>query len=165
MFFYHVIFQISKCDRMVSSNKIFMKKVLIVQATFNPMITDKLSLDFETIMHEHNIETETIFVPGALEIPQTLARILKTKHEYLGIIGIGCVIKGDSFHFEIVCQESARGLMNVSLESPIPIINGILTCYDQEQAIQRAQSHGSKDSKETKGKEFGQAMISMLGVE
>ncbi len=139
-----------------------MKKILIIQSRFNALITDKLTQDFQSIMHENNIQSDVLMVPGALEIPQTMSRILKSNHSYEGMVGIGCVIKGETYHFEIVANESARGIMNLSLESSIPIINGILCCYNQEQAIQRAQSHGSKDSTESKGREFGEAMIQMI---
>jgi 6,7-dimethyl-8-ribityllumazine synthase len=135
--------------------------IYIIQATFNKSITDPLTVDAQKTIEASEYKTTIIQVPGALEIPQMAARILDTKDDIEAIVGIGCIIKGDTYHFEVVSNESARALMNLSLESPVPIINGVLTCYSVEQAEQRAFSHGSKESVTTKGIEFGEACVKM----
>jgi 6,7-dimethyl-8-ribityllumazine synthase len=75
-------------------------------------------------------------VPGALEIPLAL-QWLAQSGRFDALIAIGCVVRGDTYHFEIVCNESARGVMDVGLEYGIPVANGILTTEDEAQAIAR----------------------------
>jgi 6,7-dimethyl-8-ribityllumazine synthase len=75
-------------------------------------------------------------VPGALEIPLAL-QWLAQSGRFEALVAIGCVVRGDTYHFEIVCNESARGVMEVGLEYGIPVANGILTTEDEPQAIAR----------------------------
>ena len=80
-------------------------------------------------------------VPGALEVPLVLARLAATD-EYDALIALGCVIRGDTYHFEIVAEESARGLAQVALSSGVPVANGILTTDTDEQARARVVEKG-----------------------
>ena len=82
-------------------------------------------------------EYEIVNVPGALEIPAAV-RMLCADGEFAGAIALGCVIRGETHHFEIVANESSRGLMFVSMEDLLPVGNGILTVENEEQAIARA---------------------------
>lgn len=80
-------------------------------------------------------------VPGALEIPLTLKRMAMSD-QFDALIALGAVIRGDTYHFEVVANESARGLVTVQLEAEIPIANGILTTDDEDQAIARMSTKG-----------------------
>lgn len=96
------------------------------------------------------LQNTTLYrVPGALELAFAAKKIAG---KYDVIIALGIIIKGETAHFEIVCNESARALTNVSLETGIPIINGVLTCYTEEQAMKRSKR---------KGKEFAESAIEM----
>jgi 6,7-dimethyl-8-ribityllumazine synthase len=75
-------------------------------------------------------------VPGALEIPLAL-QWLAQSGRFDALVALGCVVRGDTYHFEIVCNESARGVMDVALEYGVPVANGILTTEDEAQAIAR----------------------------
>lgn len=85
---------------------------------------------------------ERFSVPGALETPLVLQKLAQTG-QYSALIAIGCVIRGDTYHFEIVCNESARGILDVQLETGVPIANVILTVENEEQADVRILEKGS----------------------
>ncbi len=93
-------------------------------------------------------------VPGALEIPLTLKRMAMSD-QFDALIALGAVIRGDTYHFEIVANESARGLVKVQLEAEIPIANGILTTDNEDQAIARMS---------TKGMESAQVALEMANL-
>ena len=96
-------------------------------------------------------------VPGAFEIPGTVKQLLNDKHEVMiidAIITLGCVIKGETAHFEYISSSVTDSISQLSVESDIPVIYGILTVYDYEQAIER-----SEPSKKNKGGEVMQAAI------
>ena len=84
-------------------------------------------------------------VPGALEIPLTLKRMAMSD-QFDALIALGAVIRGDTYHFEIVANESARGLLTVQLEAEIPIANGILTTGNEDQAIARMSTKGTESA-------------------
>ncbi|MFM2343860.1 MAG: hypothetical protein RLZZ210_468 [Pseudomonadota bacterium] len=111
----------------------------IVTANFNADITHALCQDAISSLLEFGVNKSnihTIYVAGALEIPFGLQYLAKKNH-YQALIAIGSVIRGDTYHFEIVCNESSSGILKISLEQNIPIINGILTTNNREQAIER----------------------------
>jgi 6,7-dimethyl-8-ribityllumazine synthase len=111
-------------------------KILIVEARFydhlNDMLLDGARAAIEEAGHKH----ETITVPGALEIPAAVA-LAADSGAYDAFVALGVVIRGETYHFEIVAGESARGLMALSMDG-LPIGNGILTTEDEAQAIVRA---------------------------
>lgn len=82
-----------------------------------------------------------VTVPGALEIPLTLARMADAG-DFDALIALGCVIRGDTYHFEVVANESASGLTRVALDSGVPVVNGVLTTDDEEQARARVDDKG-----------------------
>ena len=100
-------------------------------------------------------EAEVITVPGALEVPGTIA-LAAESDQYDGFIAIGVVIRGETYHFEIVAGESARAIMALTMDG-IPIGNGILTTETEEQALERADP-----ARKNKGGEAAQAAIRML---
>lgn len=81
-------------------------------------------------------------VPGALEIPPTLQTMAQSGR-YDALVALGCVVRGETYHFEIVANESARGITEVQLETGVPIANGVLTTEDDDQALARMQQKGA----------------------
>ena len=89
---------------------------------------------------EHDIEVAT--VPGALEIPLVLQNFAQSGR-FDALIALGAVIRGETYHFEVVSNDACRGVMEVQLDTGIPIANGILTCEDDDQALARMQQKGT----------------------
>ena len=110
-------------------------RVLIVEARFYPEISDALYDGAMKALVEAGVSTERIVVPGALEVP---GAIRLAAGRYDGFVALGCVIRGETYHFEIVSNESARGLMDLSVRDGLCIGNGILTVENEEQALVRA---------------------------
>ncbi len=86
-----------------------------------------------------------VTVPGALEIPLTLKRMAMSD-QFDALIALGAVIRGDTYHFEIVANESARGILMVQLEAEIPVANGVLTTDNEDQAIARMSTKGTESA-------------------
>ena len=114
-------------------------RIGIVCARFNAAIGDRLRdaciaelLRLEVVRDD----IEVISVPGALEVPLAL-KLLADSDEFDALVALGCVIRGETYHFELVCNESARGITQVQLEGLIPIANAILTVENQAQAEAR----------------------------
>jgi 6,7-dimethyl-8-ribityllumazine synthase len=107
---------------------------------FNEYITSKLLQGCENTLNRHGVKPEQIdvvWVPGSFEIP-TAARAIARKRAADAIICLGCVIRGDTPHFDHVCRETARGIAEVGRRTGVPTIFGVLTCETLEQAIERA---------------------------
>ena len=113
-----------------------MAKFLIVEARFYNHLNDMLVAGAKAVLKAKGHEVEVITVPGALEIPGTIAMAAEAQ-QYDGFVAIGVVIRGETYHFEIVAGESARGIMALTMDG-IAIGNGILTVENEEQAIVRA---------------------------
>ena len=132
-----------------------MARFLIVEARFyaelNDLLLDGAVSALEAAGHTHEVVT----VPGALEIPGAVALAAETGR-YDGFVALGIVIRGETYHFEIVSNESARGLMALTMDG-LAIGNGILTVENETQALARAR----KDDKD-KGGEAAKAAIAML---
>ena len=113
-----------------------MAKILLAEARFYPHLNDKLlegaRAAIEAVGHKH----ETISVPGALEVPAAINLAAKSGR-YCAFVALGVVIRGETYHFEIVAEESARALMELTLQG-FAIGNGILTVENEAQAIERA---------------------------
>lgn len=113
-----------------------MAKILIVEARFYPHLNDMLLDGARMVVEAAGHEHETITVPGALEVPGAIAMAAKSGR-YCGFVALGVVIRGETYHFELVSNESARGLMALTLQG-FAIGNGILTVEDEAQALVRA---------------------------
>jgi 6,7-dimethyl-8-ribityllumazine synthase len=114
-------------------------RVGIVVSRFNHFLTDKLLEGAVDCLERHGVKDSDIkvyYVPGAMEIPQTVAKVLKKK-KFDAVICLGCVIRGATPHFEYVAGQSVSGLASLALSSDIPILNGIVTTENLEQAIER----------------------------
>jgi len=115
------------------------RRFAILTSRFNELITARLQAGARTCLLEHGIPAEDITevaVPGAWELP--LAARLLARQGYAGIIALGCVIRGDTPHFEFVARAAADGLARVSLEEGVPVGFGVLTTEDDDQALARA---------------------------
>jgi len=132
-----------------------MAKILIVEARFyehlNDLLIEGARVAIEADGHTH----ETVTVPGALEVPAAIAMAAETGR-YDGFVALGVVIRGETYHFEIVSTESARGIMALTLDG-LAIGNGILTVENEAQALARARRQ-EKD----KGGEAAKAALAML---
>ena len=111
-------------------------RLAIVASRFNEALARKLLARAEQEARKLGAEARVVSVPGALEIPVAL-QWLAQSGRYDALVAIGTVIRGETYHFEVVANESARGLMDVALESGLPIANGILTTEDEAQAEAR----------------------------
>ena len=118
-------------------------RIAIVVSRFNSFINEHLlsgALDVLKRQGEVNEDNITVVrVPGAIEIPLTVKKLAQSK-KFDAIVALGCVIRGATYHFEIVANESAKGLTQVMLENNIPVAFGILTTDNIDQAVQRAGS-------------------------
>jgi 6,7-dimethyl-8-ribityllumazine synthase len=117
-------------------------RILLVEARYYEAIADTLLAGVVRALEEAGASHDVVTVPGALEIPPALAIALDAaaakRKPYDGAVALGCVIRGDTIHFEIVSEQSARGVMEVSIARKIPIGNGILTVNNEGQATMRA---------------------------
>ena len=117
----------------------------IVMARFNQDIGEGLMSACTAELHRLGVaasDIEIATVPGALEIPLALQTMAQT-NRFNALIALGAVIRGETYHFEVVSNDSCRGVMEVQLDTGIPIANGILTCENDAQAMVRAQEKGS----------------------
>lgn len=116
------------------------KKFAIIASRFNEFIVNKLIAGAEDCLLRHNVKSEDIslvWTPGAFEIP-LVAKKLALKKEYDAIICLGAVIRGSTTHYDYVCSEVSKGIANVGLETKTPVIFGVVTTENIEQAIERA---------------------------
>ena len=132
-----------------------MAKFLIVEARFYDQLNDMLLDGARSALDDAGHKHETTTVPGALEVPGAIAMAAESGR-YDGFVALGVVIRGETYHFEIVSNESARGIMALTMDG-IAIGNGILTVENEAQALARASRH-DKD----KGGEAAKAAIAML---
>ena len=127
-------------------------RIGIVWSRFNEELVRQLLTACDKQLVELGVsadDIDVVSVPGALEIPlaiQTLAfeRRVLAGRRYDALIALGCVVRGDTYHFEIVANESARGILDVQLETGVPVANAVLTCDTEEQARARAAPKGAE---------------------
>ena len=130
-------------------------RMLIVEARYYDAIADKLLEGARSVLDEAGVEYDVVTVPGALEIPAAIA-IACDATLYAGAIALGCVIEGETYHFEVVSNESARGLTDLAVRERLAIGNGILTVDTEAQALDRlGGAHGHK------GAEAARAALAM----
>ncbi len=134
-----------------------MAKFLIVEARFYEHLNDLLLDGVRTALEDAGHAHETVTVPGALEVPAAIA-LAAESGRYDGYVALGVVIRGETYHFEVVSNESARGIMALTLDG-LPIGNGILTVENEAQALTRARR-----SEKDKGGEAAKAAIAMLAL-
>ena len=130
------------------------KKILIVSSNYYSDISKNLEDGTIRTLKEHNIEYDLINAPGCFEIPFL---IKKNLNNYDGFIALGCIIKGETYHFDIIANETSRKIMNISVDNLVPIGFGVLTCLNLEQAIVR-----SDIKQKNKGRGAALACINLL---
>jgi 6,7-dimethyl-8-ribityllumazine synthase len=137
--------------------------ILIVEARFYTHISDGLLDGATAALEAGGTNFERITVPGALEIPASIAFAASASEhggkEFDGYVALGCVIRGETYHFEIVSNESARGLMDLGIHRGLCIGNGILTVDGEEQALQRAARDG-----QDKGGDAARACLALINI-
>ena len=141
---------------------LYKKKVLLVCSPYYKEITDNLILGASKVFEAKNIEYKILNVPGALEIAPAIKIVyekFKDNPIFNGFVALGCVIRGETFHFELVSNQSAISLYDLSIKYSIPIGNGILTVENKNQAIIR-----SDPNKLNKGSGAAQACISLMNI-
>jgi 6,7-dimethyl-8-ribityllumazine synthase len=124
-------------------------RILLIEARFQEAISDELVAGARARLEAAKVEIEHIRVPGALEIPIAAAIALdaatRAGRPFDGLVALGCVIRGETYHFEIVAGESARALMDLGVARRLAVGNGILTVENEAQAFARAnRSEGDK---------------------
>ena len=136
--------------------------VLIIEARFYEEVADELAAGAIAELEANGVAFERIAVPGALEIAQALsaAAPLFEDDEYVGAIALGCVIRGETAHYDIVCNNSNHWLMDVAINSMIPVGNAILTVETLEQALERAR--GGRNGK---GGDAARACLRLIEIQ
>ncbi len=131
-----------------------MKKVLIVSSNYYEDISKNLLEGASKELKKNNIGYDILFAPGCFEIPFLISKNIK---KYKGFIALGCVIKGETYHFDLIANECARKIIDISNTFLKPIGFGVLTCDNLKQAIVRSDVR-----KKNKGKEAANACIKLL---
>ena len=138
-------------------------RILVVEARFYEAIADALLAGATRALEEAQATFDRISVPGSLEIPTATALALdaarRRRRPYDGVVALGCVIRGETIHFELVSYHSVRGLMDVSLARGIPIGNGIITVETEAQAFARARRED-----QDKGGDAARAALALVAL-
>ena len=138
-------------------------RILIVEARYYDDLADALLDGAMKVLEAAHAEVERISVPGSLEIPAAIAMALdaaqRTCRPYDGAVALGCVIRGDTIHFEIVSHQSARGLMDIAIARALPIGNGIITVDTEAQALSRA-----RPEEQDKGGDAARAALALVEI-
>ena len=132
-----------------------MKKILILNSNYYKDISKNLFFNAKKKLSQNNFLVHKLDVPGVYEIPVAIKRNIKKFHAF---IALGCVIKGKTPHFNLICKSSFEAIMNLSISSSKPIGNGIITALNKKQAIDRSRRANSKN----KGLEAAKAVMSIL---
>ena len=136
-------------------------RVAVVTARFNAVVTDRLEAAALDCFKRHGVPDSNVLVvriPGAFEIP-TVTRQVLMAGKADGVVGLGCVIRGETSHYDYVCESAIGGLAAIGRETGLPVTCGVLTTEDLEQALQRA---GGKVG--NKGFEAAQALLECISV-
>src|SRR6478735_198117 len=138
-------------------------RVLVVEARFYDKLADELLAGTTAVLEEAGCRVDVVTVPGALEIPTAIVIGLRAADEaidpYEAVVALGCVIRGETGHYDIVAGESARALMDISVARRLPLGNGILTVETEAQALERARV-----SRLDKGGGAAQAALAVLAL-
>ena len=128
------------------------KKICIVYSLYNENITKKMFERADKLLKSKGVTSIKILkVPGSFEIPQVLSRVI---NKYDGFVVIGCIIKGKTKNFDLICSAITNGIMDLSIKNKKPIGNGLITSFNEKQALQRLNN----------GKEAAQAVLDVLKI-
>ena len=149
----------AKVRLILMKNKI---KILLVCSPYYKIISENLIIGATELLEAKSFDYEIIYVPGALEIAPAIKYVstkVNNTAQFDGYIALGCIIRGETYHFEIVANESARSLSYLTIDSLLPIGNGILTVENNRQAIERS------DPKQlNKGAAAALACLSLINI-
>jgi 6,7-dimethyl-8-ribityllumazine synthase len=140
-------------------------RVLIIEGRFYEAISDELAAGAIAALEAQGASYDRVSVPGALEIPQVLAQAVAAgliprsapKSQWDGAVALGCVIRGETAHYDIVCENANHWLMEVAMRDAVPVGNGILTVETEEQAFERARGGG-----DGKGGDAARACLTLI---
>jgi 6,7-dimethyl-8-ribityllumazine synthase len=151
-------------QRLIDEAPIPGARVLVVEARYYEDISDELLAGALARLESARVGVERLEVPGALEIPPAAAIALdaatRAGKPFDGLVALGCVIRGETTHYEVVARESAAGLHQLAVEHAVPIGNGIITCDTREQAWARASVDGRN-----KGRDAARAYLALMQLE
>ena len=136
-----------------------MPNVLIIESRYYDDIATHLHEGAAAVLAAHDCSVDTVVVPGALEIPAALAMAVASDEKFDAYVLLGCVIRGETGHYDVVVNESARGIMDLVVGHRLAVGFGILTVENREQAMVRADP-----AKGNKGGEAAKACLAMIGV-
>ena len=134
-----------------------MKKILIINANYYTIISDKLINSSKKVLKKNKVNTSILNVPGIFEIPIAIKRNI---NKFDGFIALGCVIKGKTPHFEFISKSTFKSILEISIKYSKPIGNGIITSFNLKQAKERCGI--TKSNKSNKGLEAANAVVSIL---
>lgn len=133
--------------------------VVLVKTEWNSEIVDELEKGCKKVLEQHKVDYRTIVVPGAVEIPFAIQQCWSNNNAPTAFIALGCVIRGDTPHFDYVCQSVTQGITELNLNMQVPVIFGVLTVNTTEQAKERIGGvHGHK------GKEAAITALKMMVI-
>ena len=134
-----------------------MKKILIINSNYYKDISKNLVLNAVNELKKSTIKISILEVPGVYEIPVAIGKNIK---KFDGFVALGCVIKGETPHFDFICSSSFNAILNLSVNYNKPIGNGIITALNLNQAMQRSKKTNFKKS--NKGSEAAKAVLTIL---
>jgi 6,7-dimethyl-8-ribityllumazine synthase len=140
-------------------------KILVVEARFYEDIADQLVEGAGAVLDDAGIEYDRLSVPGVFEVPAAMRFVIRSMEigsesaRYAGFVALGCVIRGETDHYEHICREASRALMDLSITFSVAMGFGILTCDTYEQALARASVDGKN-----KGADAAHACLRMMDI-
>lgn len=134
-------------------------KILVIEARYYEAISDALLEGTLEALQAARADITKVTVPGALEVPHVISYAKAAKAGYDGYVALGCVIRGETTHYDYVCQESARALMDLAVNHQLAIGNGIITVENEDQAWARADK-----TKKNKGGFAANAVLKMINI-
>lgn len=147
---------IAKKQHMVDASGLH---VVVIHTEWNEKVVGPLvSGCVDELKSKRCQNVDIVVVPGAFELPFACKRLIEQDPSIDAVVAIGCLIKGDTMHFEYICESVSHGLMRVGLDTGIPVIFGVLTCNTEDQALMRA---GVIPGHHNHGPEWGSAAITM----
>lgn len=134
-------------------------RILVIEARFYDKISDALLEGALKVLQANKVEIVKVTVPGALEVPHVISFAEAANSGFDGYVALGCVIRGETTHYDYVCQESARAIMDLAVNQQLAIGNGIITVENEDQAWARA-----KIDKKDKGGFAANAVLKMIKI-
>lgn len=135
------------------------QRILVIEARYYEGISDALLEGALAVLTKSGAQVTKVTVPGALEIPHVISYAHAAKAGYHGYVALGCVIRGETTHYDYVCEESARALMDLAVDHQLAVGNGIITVENEDQAWARA-----KMSEKDKGGFAAGAVLKMIKI-